>query len=74
MMYQMKELSHISNYLFPSQSILNIQNNDNSCFLYSILAYFYYNIEKTHRTRSSTYEKYIDFKNQTAKLPDEKNT
>ena len=57
---------------FPSQSILNIQNNDNSCFLYSFLAYFYYNIEKSHRTRSSTYEKYIGFKNQTAKLPDEK--
>ena len=29
---------------FPSQSILNIQNNDNSCFLYSILAYFYYSM------------------------------
>ena len=57
---------------FISKSILNVQNNDNKCFLYSILAYFYYDIEKTHRTRSSTYEKYIDFKNQTAKLPKEK--
>ena len=57
---------------FISKSILNIQNNDNKCFLYSILAYFYYDIEKTHRTRSSTYEKYIDFENQTAKLPKEK--
>ena len=31
---------------FSSQSILNIQNDDNYCFLYSILAYFYYDIEK----------------------------
>ena len=59
--------SHIKSS-FTSQLILNVQNNDNSCFLYSILAYFYYNIEKTHRTRSSTYENYIDFKNQIAKL------
>ena len=29
---------------FISKSILNVQNNDNKCFLYSILAYFYYNI------------------------------
>ena len=57
---------------FISKSILNIQNDDDKCFLYSILAYFYYDIEKTHRTRSSTYEKYIDFENQTAKLPNEK--
>ena len=57
---------------FISKSILTIQNNDDSCFLYSILAYFYFNIEKTHRTRSSTYEKYINFRNQTAKLPDGK--
>ena len=57
---------------FSSQSILNIQNNDNNCFLYSILAYFYYNIEKEHRTRPSTYKKYINFGNQTAELPDKK--
>ena len=57
---------------FSSQSILNIQNDDNYCFLYSILAYFYYETEKTHRYRSSIYKKYIDFKNQTAKLPKEK--
>ena len=57
---------------FISKSILNIQNDNDKCFLYSILAYFYYDIEKTHRTRSSTYEKYIDFENQTAKLPKEK--
>ena len=58
---------------FPSQSILNVQNNDNSsCFLYSILDYFYYNIEKTHRTRHLLMKKYIDFKNRTAKLPNEK--
>ena len=57
---------------FESQSIVNIQNEDNKCFLYSILAYFYYNIEKTHRTRSSIYKKYIDFENQTAELPNEK--
>ena len=31
---------------FSSQSILNIQNDDNYCFLYSILAYFYYETEK----------------------------
>ena len=54
---------------FISKSILNIQNENDKCFLYSILAYFYYDIEKTHRTRPSTYEKYIDFENQTAKLP-----
>ena len=55
---------------FKSLSILNIQNKDNNCFLYSILAYFYYNIENEHRTRSKTYKKYINFENQTAKLPD----
>ena len=31
---------------FISKSILNIQNENDKCFLYSILAYFYYNIEK----------------------------
>ena len=48
---------------FISNSIVNIQNDDNYCFLYSILAYFYYDIEKTHRIRPSIYKKYINFEN-----------
>ena len=52
---------------------MNIENyDDDKCFLYSILAYFYYDIKKTHRTRPSIYKKHIDFKNQTAELPDGK--
>ena len=31
---------------FISKSILNIQNENDKCFLYSILAYFYYIIFK----------------------------
>ena len=46
---------------FQSRSILNIQNKDNRCFAYSILAHIYYNeVDKTNRTRSSIYNKYFE--------------
>ena len=47
-----------------SKSIVNVHH--------IILAYFYYNIEKINKTRPITYDKYINFENQTAKLPNKK--
>ena len=57
---------------FKTQSIVNVQNKDNYCFIYSILAGIYYDIEETNRSKPYTYEKYINFENKTAELPNNK--
>ena len=70
-----KDIIHISGSqyiktptgLFNTQSVVNVQNKDNLCFLYSILSVIHYNDIRNHRTRA---RKYLPFMNELKYKPE----